>query len=60
MNVTILSFFFEIISCFLFKTDQNFLGLSKIILANGANNSAVHSFQMLRTFFSKLSKRLVN
>ena len=29
------------------------------MLANGADNSAVHSFQTLRTFFSKLSKRLV-
>ena len=42
------------------KTDQNSLCLSKIMLANGANNSAVHSFQTLRTFFSKCSKHLLN
>ena len=35
---------------FSLKTDQNSLGLSKIMLANGADNSAVHSFQTLRTF----------
>ena len=37
-------------SFFSLKTDQNYLGLSKIMLANGANNSAVYSFQTLRTF----------
>ena len=26
------------------KTDQNSLGMSKIMLANGADNSAIHSF----------------
>ena len=53
-------YFLKIMSFFSLKTNQNCLGLSKIMLANGADNSAVHSFQMLRTFFSKLSKRLVN
>ena len=38
------SFFFSL------KTDQNSLRLIKIMLANGADNSAVHSFQTLRTF----------
>ena len=37
-------------SFFSLKTDQNCLGLSKIMLANGADNPAVHSFQRLRTF----------
>ena len=31
-------------SFFTLKTDQNSLSLSKITLANGADNSAVHSF----------------
>ena len=35
---------------------ENSLGLKKIMLANGADNSAVYSFQTLRTFFSKLFK----
>ena len=35
---------------FSLKTDQNCLGLSKIMLANGADNSAVHSFQTLKIF----------
>ena len=43
VNVTIFSFFFKIMS-FSLKTDQNSLGLSKIVLANGADNPAVHSF----------------
>ena len=50
VNVTIFPFFFKVMSCFSLKTDQNCLGLSKIVLANGADNSAVHSFQTLRTF----------
>ena len=37
---------------FLLKADQNCLGLSKIMLANDADNSAVRSFQMLRTFLA--------
>ena len=53
--------FIKIMSFFSLKTDQNCLGLSRIMLVNGTDNSAVHSFQTLRTFFfSKLSKRLVN
>ena len=44
--------FFKIMSFFSLKTDQNCLGLNKIILANGADNSAVHSFQTLRTFLA--------
>ena len=32
------------------KKEQNSLGPSKIMLANGADNSAVHSFQTLRTY----------
>ena len=35
---------------FFFQNNEVFLGLSKIMLANGADNSAVHSFQTLRTF----------
>ena len=31
-------------SFFTLKTDQNYLRLSKVMLANGAGNSAVHSF----------------
>ena len=30
------------------------------MLANGADNFAVHSFQTLRAFYGKLLKRLVN
>ena len=49
-------------SFFSLKTDQNSLRLSKIMLANTANNSAVYtcSFLTLRNFFSKLLKLLVN
>ena len=40
-----LSFHFsQKISFFTLKTDQNSLRLRKIMLANGADNSAVHSF----------------
>ena len=42
--------FFKIMSFLSLKTDQTCLGLRKIMLANGADNSAVHSFQTLRTF----------
>ena len=49
-NVTIFSLFFLNNEFFSWKTDENCLGLSKIMLANGADNSAVHSFQTLRTF----------
>ena len=42
VHVTIFNFFFKITSLFSLKTDQNCLGLSKIMLANGADNSAVH------------------
>ena len=47
-------------SFFSLKTDQNSLRLRKIMLATGAHNSAVHSFQTLTIFFSKLSKHLMN
>ena len=50
VNVNIFSLFFKIMSFFALKTDQHCLGLSKVMLANGADNSAVHSFQTLRTF----------
>ena len=50
VNVTIFSFFFKVMSFFSLKTDQNSLSVSNIMLANGAGNSAVHSFQMQRTF----------
>ena len=59
VNVTIFHFF-QNNELFLLKTYQICLGLSKIMLENGADNSAVYSFQTLRTFFGKLSKRLVN
>ena len=42
--------FFKIMTFCSLKTDQTSLGPSKIMLANGADNSAVHSFQTLRTF----------
>ena len=42
--------FFKIMSFFSLKTDENCLGLSKFMLTNGADNSAVHSVQTLRTF----------
>ena len=45
VNVTIFSFFSNTL-----KTDQKYLRLSKIMLANGADNSAVHSFKTLSTF----------
>ena len=51
VNVTRFSLFFKIMSFFSLKTDQNYLGLSKTMLENGADNCAVHSFQTLRTFF---------
>ena len=44
------SIFLKIMSFFLLKTDQNYTRLNRIMLANGADNSAVHSFQALRTF----------
>ena len=57
VNVTIFSFpFWKIMSFFSLKTDQNCLGLSKIVLADGTDNSAVHSFQTLRTFLVNLAK----
>ena len=37
-------------SFFTLKTDQNSLGLSKIMLANGVDNSAVH-FLNAKNFF---------
>ena len=58
--VTIFSFFFKIMSFFSLKTDQNCLDLKQIMLANGADNSAVHSFLNAKSFFGKLSKRLAN
>ena len=42
--------FLKIMSFFSLKTDQNSLRLSKIMLVNGANNSAVHCSQTLGTF----------
>ena len=52
--------FFVLFSRILFNTKwkhgqgciryQNSLGLSRIVLANGADNSAAHSFQTLRSF----------
>ena len=47
-------------SFFSLKTDQNCLGLSKIMLENCADNSAILLFSNAKNFFSKLSKRLVN
>ena len=47
--VTIFSLF-QNKELFSLKTDQICLGLSEILLANDADNSAVHSFQTLRTF----------
>ena len=41
---------FKIMSFFSLKIDQNCFSRSKIMLANGADNSAVHSFQTLRSF----------
>ena len=47
---SIFSFVFKIMSFFSWKTDQNCLGLSKIMLENGADNAAVQRFQTRRTF----------
>ena len=44
VNVTIFSFLLKRISFFTLRTDQNTLRLCKIMLANGADNFAVHSF----------------
>ena len=49
--------FLKMMSFFPWKTDQNSLRLIQIMLANGADDSAVHS---IYNFFGKLSKRLVN
>ena len=39
-------------SFFSLKTDQNCLGLKKIMLANGADKSAVHSFNQIKEIYS--------
>ena len=46
VNVTIFSFFSKKISFFTLKTGQNSLRLSKIMLANGADNSNLN-FEVL-------------
>ena len=45
-------FFFKKMSFFSLKTDQNCLGLKKIMLANGADKSAVHSFNEIKEIYS--------
>ena len=49
-GVTIFDFFLKIMSFFSLNTAQNSLRISKIMLANGGDNSAIQSFQTLRTF----------